>query len=104
MTDSLTRRDGFRPPGFHAELAAAIADFGSSVREKLADSQAEKEDQLRAPLEVLIRGIGRMFGLRVVPHGEVRLVHLNARPDYSIGVAGARVGYIEDYRKLNSKK
>lgn len=95
MTDSLTRPDGMRPPGFHAEMAAAVAEFGSSVREKLADSQAQKEDQLRAPLEIIMRRIGRMFGLRVVPHGEVRLVHLHARPDYSIDVAGARVGYIE---------
>lgn len=95
MTDSLARTDGTRSPGFHAELSAAIGEFGSSVREKLADRDAGKEDQLRAPLEVLMRRIGRMFGLRVVPHGEVRLAHLRARPDYSIDVAGARVGYIE---------
>lgn len=95
MTYGHVRADGFRSPGFHAEVASAIAEFGSSVREKLSDRDAEKEEQLRAPLETLIRRIGRTFGLRVVSHGEVRLTHLNARPDYSIDVAGARVGYIE---------
>lgn len=95
MTGSLTQPTDVRSPRFHAELAAAVADFGSAVREKLADRDAEKEDQLRAPLETLMRRIGRAFGLRVVPHGEVRLVQLHARPDYSIDVAGARVGYIE---------
>lgn len=78
-----------------AALADTIADFGSAVREKLAAPDAEPEEQLRAPLEFLLRRTGRSLGLRVVPHGEVRLPDLRARPDFAIDVAGARVGYIE---------
>ena len=80
---------------FRAEVDAAIADFGSEVREKLSDPDAEKEEQLRSPLESLLRRAGRALRLHVVPHGEVRLRHLHARPDFSVDIAGMRVGYIE---------
>lgn len=91
MADQRTRPIG----RFRAEVDAAIADFGSEVREKLSDPNAEKEDQLRSPLESMLRRAGRALKLHVVPHGEVRLRHLHARPDFSIDVAGMRVGYIE---------
>jgi hypothetical protein len=85
-----------RPIGrFRAEVNAAIADFGSEVREKLSDPDAEREEQLRSPLESLLRRAGRALKLHVVPHGEVRLRHLKARPDFSVDIAGMRVGYIE---------
>jgi Type ISP C-terminal specificity domain/N-6 DNA Methylase len=85
-----------RPLGsFRTEVDAAIADFGSEVREKLSDPDAEKEEQLRSPLENLLRRAGRALKLQIVPHGEVRLRHLQARPDFSVDVARMRVGYIE---------
>lgn len=80
---------------FRAEVDAAIADFGSEVREKLSDPDAEKEEQLRSPLEALLRRAGRALRLHVVPHGEVRLRRLQARPDFSVDIAGMRVGYVE---------
>lgn len=84
------------PPGrFRAEVNAAIADFGSEVREKLSDPNAEQEEQLRSPLEILLRRAGRALRLHVVPHGEVHLRHLKARPDFSVDIAGMRVGYVE---------
>ena len=95
MADGLAQATVFGSDRLRAALADAIADFGSAVREKLADPDAEREEQLRAPLESLLRRTGRALGLRVVPHGEVRLTDLHVRPDYAIDVAGARVGYIE---------
>lgn len=50
-------------------MAAAVAEFGSSGAEKLADSQAKKEDRLRAPLEVIMRRTGRMFWLHLAIAG-----------------------------------
>ncbi|MFD7157574.1 type ISP restriction/modification enzyme [Kribbella sp. NPDC059898] len=76
-----------------------IAEFGRSVARKLGRG-GNPEDQLRGPLEILLRGIGSSSGLDTVAYGEVALKELRARPDYAVdvgnvGSGGARVGYIE---------
>jgi hypothetical protein len=80
---------------FRYEIDEAITEFGATVREKLSDKNAEPEEQLRTPLENLLRRASKVLGLKIVVHGETRLPELGARPDFAVDVAGARVGYIE---------
>ncbi|PZG56348.1 hypothetical protein C1I98_01585 [Spongiactinospora gelatinilytica] len=68
--------------------------FGSEVKPKLRGA-GWPEDQLRGPLETLVKVAGRGLGLSVTLTGEVPLVDLDARPDYAVEVAGAAVGHIE---------
>ncbi|MFE9401146.1 type ISP restriction/modification enzyme [Streptomyces sp. NPDC006530] len=71
-----------------------MSDFGAEVTPKLKGG-GWQEDQLRGPLETLIRSTGTRIGLAVTLIGEVPLVDLRARPDYAVVVDGALVGYIE---------
>jgi hypothetical protein len=75
-------------------IASAIAAFGRAVATKMGRG-GEREDQLRAPAEALLRQMGQHIGVDAVPYGEVRLKDLRARPDYAVDVDNSRVGYIE---------
>ncbi|MEU6034687.1 type ISP restriction/modification enzyme [Actinomadura sp. NPDC047616] len=71
-----------------------MAEFGHLVAEK-SGLGGSAEDQLRGPLENLLRRLGDMIGLQAVPYGEVALKDLRARPDFAVDVGRVRVGYIE---------
>lgn len=81
-------------------LDSAISDFGVSTKSKLANPaiSGAPEDQLRGPLETLIRELGGLTGL---PIGSISLVgetaqaDLKTRPDYAVTVAKALAGFIE---------
>ncbi|MGW3669150.1 type ISP restriction/modification enzyme [Streptomyces sp. NPDC005141] len=75
-------------------VETAVSVFGAEVAPKLRGG-GWQEDQLRGPLENMIRALGRGLGLEVTLTGEVPLVDLNARPDYAVVVGGAPVGFIE---------
>jgi len=79
---------------------AAVSAFGASLKAKLSGSaiQGAPEDQLRAPLEKLIRDLGEAAGLpagAVGLVGETTLHDLKTRPDYAVTVGGVLVGFIE---------
>lgn len=81
-------------------LASAAASFGARAKEKLVNPAAEEqpEDQLRAPLEGLVKDLAEAYGLpreSVVPIGETSLADLTTRPDYTVTVHGALAGFIE---------
>ncbi|CAN5179250.1 hypothetical protein BH10PSE7_BH10PSE7_11680 [soil metagenome] len=81
-------------------LKDCVSTFGKSVREKLSNAaiSGSPEDQLRAPLETLIREIGALGGLAdsaVQLIGETSLSHLKIRPDYAVSVNNALAGFIE---------
>ncbi|MDX3672332.1 type ISP restriction/modification enzyme [Streptomyces europaeiscabiei] len=80
--------------GFDAALQAAISQYGATLKPKL-HGPGDPEDQLRAPTETLVSAVASAMGLSVVMHGEVRLVDIEARPDYGVDVGHAPVGYIE---------
>jgi hypothetical protein len=80
---------------FNAKVAEAVAEFGKAVAPRLRAGVGGPEDQLRGPLEVLLKKVARALGLRIVTHGEATLSGLGVRPDYVVDVAGVRVGYIE---------
>ncbi|WP_436775760.1 type ISP restriction/modification enzyme [Yinghuangia sp. YIM S09857] len=79
---------------FEQAVAAAVSRFGAEVKPKLR-GPGGPEDQLRAPFEGLIQAVGAALGFPIVMHGEVPLVHLDARPDYAVDVADALTGYVE---------
>jgi hypothetical protein len=81
-------------------VASAVSAFGASVKPKLAGIAiaGAPEDQLRGPLEALVRDlaeIGGMAGGSVHLVGETTLAHLKTRPDYAVTVGNALVGFIE---------
>jgi hypothetical protein len=95
-------------------VASAVSKFGVSLKSKLTSIaiSGAPEDQLRAPLEALIRELAEIDGLpskAVNVVGETTLAHLQTRPDFAVIVSNALVGFIEvkapgkgaDPRKFN---
>lgn len=79
---------------YEEAVRVAVSTFGAEVTPKLKGG-GWQEDQLRGPLETLIRTVGARLGFSITLTGEVPLVDLRARPDYAVSVDGALVGYIE---------
>ena len=81
-------------------LAEAVSRFGAPLRRKLSGKGAmgAPEDQLRAPLEVLLADLSELLLFKpgeVVPVGETTLSSLKTRPDYAVTVNNALVGFVE---------
>jgi hypothetical protein len=81
-------------------FAEIVSAFGAAAKGKLANPAitGAPEDQLRNPLEVLIRELAAVEklapqGIELV--GETTLAHLQTRPDFAVSVNGALVGFIE---------
>ena len=84
----------------NAKLEDVVSTFGTSTKSKLANKAAigAPEDQLRGPLETLIRELALLAGLPkgiVTLVGESTLSELATRPDYAVTVENALVGFIE---------
>jgi hypothetical protein len=80
--------------------AAAVSAYGASVKAKLANAaiSGAPEDQLRGPLETLIRDLATIEGMApnaVELVGETTLSELKTRPDFAVTVGKALVGFIE---------
>ncbi len=81
-------------------LTDAVAEFGRAACAKLSSATAkgEPEDQLRGPLEQLLKDMATLAGHaagKVVAVGESSIAELHTRPDYAVTVDGALVGFIE---------
>jgi hypothetical protein len=81
-------------------MREVISRFGAQAKAKLANPGATgaPEDQLRAPLEELIRSLAVESGIVdgwVALVGESTLAELGTRPDYAVTVRKALVGFIE---------
>lgn len=81
-------------------LADAVSRYGAAVKAKLSNIGASgaPEDQLRAPLETLVRDLTVLAGYpagAVVLVGESALEGLHTRPDYAATRQDALVGFIE---------
>ena len=81
-------------------IEKAISDFGDAAKRKLANPAAtgQPEDQLRAPFEKLLTDVAGISSFRdgaVVPVGETSQRDLKTRPDYSVTVNKALVGFVE---------
>jgi len=79
-------------------LDTAIAAFGAATKAKLANRAASgaPEDQLRAPLEDLVKAVALLSGIaKVSLVGETTLADLSTRPDYAVTVWNALTGFME---------
>jgi len=95
-------------------LADAVSAYGASAKAKLANIaiSGAPEDQLRGPLEALIRDLATIDGMpanSVQLVGETTLSELKTRPDFAVTAGKALVGFVEvkapgkgaDPRKFN---
>lgn len=79
-----------------ASLDPAVSEFGAAVTAKFATGTGEPEDQLRGPVEELVRAVGDIHGIgEVVLAGEDQLSDLRVRPDFAVFVDDALVGHLE---------
>jgi hypothetical protein len=81
-------------------FAAVISNYGASVKPKLTSIAIDgaPEDQLRGPLESLVRDLAELSGLPAASvHlvGETTLADLKTRPDFAVTAHNALVGFIE---------
>jgi hypothetical protein len=81
-------------------VADAVSHYGASTKSKLASIaiSGAPEDQLRGPLEALIRDLAELGGLApssVQLIGETTLSDIKTRPDFAVTVSKALVGFIE---------
>jgi hypothetical protein len=81
-------------------LADAVSAYGAGAKAKLANIaiSGAPEDQLRGPLEALIRDLAAIDGMpanHVQLVGETTLSALKTRPDFAVTVGKALVGFIE---------
>lgn len=81
-------------------IETAISEFGRAAKAKLSNPAAagQPEDQLRAPFEKLIENVASICNFRsgtIVAVGETTQPDLKTRPDYSITVDKALVGFVE---------
>lgn len=81
-------------------LDGVVSQFGASAKQKLSNAGAvgAPEDQLRTPFERLLSDLAALANLppgKVIPVGETSLSDLKIRPDYSVTVHSALVGFVE---------
>jgi hypothetical protein len=78
----------------------AISRFGAKAKSKLANpsTTGRPEDQLRSPFEQLLADVAELVGIHtadVIAVDESTLADLKTRPDYSVTVKKALVGFVE---------
>ena len=81
-------------------IETAVSNFGKAAKSKLANPAAagQPEDQLRAPFEQLLEDAATLCNFHagaVIAVGETSQHDLKTRPDYSITVDKALVGFVE---------
>jgi hypothetical protein len=81
-------------------IEKAVSNFGRAAKNKLSNPAAtgQPEDQLRAPFEQLLEDAAVLCNFNagtVVAVGETAQQDLKTRPDYSITVNKALVGFVE---------
>jgi len=80
--------------GLAVAFASTVSQMGADVLPRLA-GPGEPEDQMRAPMEALLKAAATALGLSLVPHGESSLSDLKVRLDYAIEIDRAVIGYVE---------
>ncbi|WP_246252817.1 N-6 DNA methylase [Allomesorhizobium camelthorni] len=81
-------------------FAEAVSAYGASLKPKLSNPaiDGQPEDQLRGPLEALVRELAEIGGLAAgAVHlvGETNLADIKTRPDFAVTAHNALVGFIE---------
>lgn len=87
---------GAFPPGAIAQFEVSLRAFAKGLTANFASlTQAQPEDQLKAPVGALLADAGRIIGKRVVTRTEVRIAGVAGRPDLGVDVDGLPNGNIE---------
>jgi len=78
-------------------LTDAVSAYGASVKSKLGNPaiSGAPEDQLRSPLESLIRDLAVIEGIAAQLVGETAISELQTRPDFAVTAGKALIGFIE---------
>ncbi len=81
-------------------LATIVSEFGAATKAKLSDKaiKGAPEDQVRGPLETLIKSLAELGGLlsnNLSLVGETTRSDIQSRPDYAVTLYNALVGFIE---------
>ncbi|MDG4892662.1 N-6 DNA methylase [Mesorhizobium sp. WSM4976] len=81
-------------------VAGAVSAYGASLKPKLSNPAigGQPEDQLRGPLEALVKSLAEVggFGAGAVHLvGETSLADIKTRPDFAVTANKALVGFIE---------
>jgi hypothetical protein len=77
-------------------FADAVDAFARSLTESFGSVIAgDPEDQLKAPMQALLKVGGRALGFSVIARTESRVAGLSGRPDVGVGVGGLLAGYVE---------
>ena len=82
----------------HLEVRDAVATYGVTTKAKFSNVAVTgaPEDQIRAPLEELVKTLAAVAGFgSVVVVGETAVKDLQTRPDYAVTISNALVGFIE---------
>ena len=77
------------------DISDALRKFTAEVTAKSKPGIGAPEDQLRAPLEALMKAVGAEMEQSVVCTGETPLPSLQGRPDYGVTVDGLLTGHVE---------
>ncbi|HXG39538.1 MAG TPA: type ISP restriction/modification enzyme, partial [Candidatus Limnocylindrales bacterium] len=82
------------PPG--TGLSHAVRAFASAIRDNFAVRvDAQPEDQLKGPVQELLRVAGSLIGRTVSTRTEARIGGLGARPDVGVAVDDLLTGHVE---------
>ncbi|MGX8014298.1 type ISP restriction/modification enzyme (plasmid) [Mesorhizobium sp. ORM8.1] len=81
-------------------VAGAVSAYGASLKPKLSNPAigGQPEEQLRGPLEVLVKSLAEVEGFAAgAVHlvGETRLADIKTRPDFAVTANKVLVGFIE---------
>jgi hypothetical protein len=81
-------------------VAEAVSAYGAALKPKLSNPAigGQPEDQLRGPLETLVKALAEIAGFAAgAVHlvGETSLADIKTRPDYAVTLHNALVGFIE---------
>ena len=82
----------------HLEVRDVVSTYGTTTKAKLSNVAVSgaPEDQIRAPLEELVKSLAGIAGFgSVVIVGETTVEDLQTRPDYAVTLNNALVGFIE---------
>ncbi len=77
------------------DALAALRDYARELTAKFrALGEAQPEDQLKSPVERLLRDLGARLGQSVVVTSDSRVAEIG-RPDLAVSVGGLLGGYVE---------
>lgn len=82
------------PPLPRRRVTDAVSVFGHALKPTL-NGPGQREAQLCAPIETLVKTLGSHYGVGVVMHDETLLSNAHVRPDFAVDVDGVLIGYIE---------